>query len=103
MLSSKLAARLGSLGIASGNTIPLLMSKTAVAIVSMLAMLKAGAAYVPLALDSAKYQLDLLRGELDVDMVLCTPYQASKLLNFPVKVVRCTIEDLMLEKYLASP
>ncbi|KAH0591991.1 hypothetical protein MHUMG1_10286 [Metarhizium humberi] len=56
-LSSKPAARLGSLGIASGTTVPLLMSKGAVVIVSMLAMLKAGAAYVLLALDSAKHQL----------------------------------------------
>lgn len=79
------------------------MSQSAVAIVSMLAMLKAGAAYVPLALDSAKHQLELLRGELDVDMVLCTPDQASKLLNFSVKLVCCTIEDLMLEEYSAFP
>ncbi|KID84996.1 tyrocidine synthetase 1 [Metarhizium guizhouense ARSEF 977] len=102
-LSSKLAARLGSLGIARGNTIPLLTSKSAVAIVSMLAILKAGAAYVPLALDSAKHQLELLRGKLDVEMVLCTPDQASKLLNQPVKVVCCTIEDFMLEEYSAFP
>ncbi|QLI70902.1 Tyrocidine synthase 3 [Metarhizium brunneum] len=103
VLSSKLAARLGSLGIASGNTIPLLVSKSAVAIVSMFAMLKAGAAYVPLALDSAKHQLELLRGKLDVEMVLYTPDQASKLLNYPVKVVCCTIEDLMLEEFSALP
>lgn len=79
------------------------MSKSAVAIVSILAILKAGGAYVPPALDFAKHQLELLRGELHVDMVLCTPDQASKLLNLPVKVVCCTIKDLMLEEYSAVP
>ncbi|EXU98130.1 AMP-binding enzyme [Metarhizium robertsii] len=81
----------------------LIMSESTVAVVSMLAMLKAGAAYVPLALDSAKHQLELLRGELDVDMVLCTPHQASKLLKYPVSVAYCTIENLMLEEYSTPP
>ncbi|KAK2590969.1 hypothetical protein QQS21_011348 [Conoideocrella luteorostrata] len=102
-LSSKLAAKLGTLGIGGGNTVPLLMSKSAVAIVSMLAILKAGAAYVPLELDSAKHQLELLRGKPGIAMVLCTPDLASKLLNHPVKVVCCTIEDFMLEEYSMFP
>ncbi|KHO00454.1 Amino acid adenylation [Metarhizium album ARSEF 1941] len=102
-LSSKLAFKLGTLGIERGNTIALLMPKSAVAIVSMLAILKAGAAYVPLAPDSVKCQLELLRGKLDIELILCTPDQASKLLNHPVKAVCCTIENLTLEDNSTFP
>ncbi|TQV90891.1 nonribosomal peptide synthetase [Cordyceps javanica] len=102
-LSSELAIKLGMLGVGKGNAVPLLMSRSAVAIVCMLAILKAGAAYIPLAEDSVETQLELVRDKLGVIVVLCAPEQYSKLLNYPVKVMCYTIEAVMREQYPTLP
>ena len=50
--ANQLAHRLGALGVNSGDRVGLLLDRSADAIVALLGILKAGAAYVPLALDA---------------------------------------------------
>ena len=94
-LSSKLAARLQALGIGRGHMVPLFMTKSAVVIIAMLAILKAGATYVPLALDTPQKRLRLLLGKLSAKFIVCTPDQASNLVNLSVKAISCDIKELM--------
>lgn len=95
VLSSRLAARLRALGVSKGDIVPLFMTKTAAMVVTMLAVLKAGAAYVPLATDCPQERLCVLLGKLGTQSVLCTPDQESKLKSFAVESICCDTKWLM--------
>ena len=67
----------------------------AVTVVAMLAVLKAGAAYVPLGTDLPDDRLSLLlMVKLNAQIVLCTTNQESKLNRFPIKAICCDIGSL---------
>jgi non-ribosomal peptide synthetase component F len=94
MLSSRLAARLQELGVSKGDIVPLYMTKSAAMVVTMLAVLKAGAAYAPLATDSPHERLYVLLDKLCTQRVLCTPDQESKLKSFSVESICCDTKGL---------
>ena len=94
-LSSKLAARLRSLGVAKGDIVPLFMTKSAVMVVAIFGVLKAGAAYAPLATDSPRERLRLLLNKMGARRVVCTPDLESIFASFPIQPVSCDIKELM--------
>ena len=93
-LSSRLAARLRLLGVSKGDLVPLFMTKSAAMVVTMFAVLKAGAAYVPLATDSPRERLRLLLREVCAQWVLCTSDQKTMLDSLPVDSIYCDVEEL---------
>jgi non-ribosomal peptide synthetase component F len=93
-LSSKISSRLRSLGVQKNDAIPLYMTKSAIMVVTMVALLKAGAAYVPLGTDLPQERVRLLLRDLGADTVICTPDQAPKLAGLSVKSLCYEIEGL---------
>lgn len=98
-LSSRLAARLRLLGVSKGDLVPLFMTKSAAMVVTMFAVLKAGAAYVPLAIDSPRERLRLLLRKVSAQLVLCTSDQKAMLDSLPVESVCCDVEELKAENH----
>ena len=87
LCSSRLAAKLRKLGVASGDMVPLWMSKSSAMVVAMLAVLKADAAYAPLATDAPRDRTRLLLERMRARHLLCTNDRLSGLDNLPVKLI----------------
>ena len=95
ILSSRFAARLRTLGVLKGQLLPLYMTKSAAMVVAMLGSLKAGAAYVPLAIDIPRERLSLLLGKLCAQFVLCDPHESSVFDSFSISTFSCDIKALL--------
>ncbi len=78
-LSDRLAAALVDHGVEPGDRVGLLVPKKPVAIVAMHAVLKAGAAYVPLDADSPAPRLARIVASADLRLVLADPGAAARL------------------------
>ena len=75
--SNSLAWTLREAGCQKGDRIALLLPKSAVAIVSMFAALKAGCIYVPMDVDSPRDRLDLILGSSGSRFLLAVGSSAS--------------------------
>ncbi|KAI4117411.1 MAG: hypothetical protein LQ345_002352 [Seirophora villosa] len=95
--TSRLAVKLQNLGVSSGDIVPLYMTKSSAMVVAMLAVLKAGAAYAPLAVDSPHERTRLLLERICARHILCTSDQESSLGGLPIKLVPCEVQSLMRE------
>ncbi|TLD23482.1 nonribosomal peptide synthetase [Venturia nashicola] len=71
--SSMLALKLASLGVGTGSKLPILFRKSKWAIVSILAIMKAGAAFVPLDPRNPATRLVSIVNQLDAKLCLCSP------------------------------
>ncbi|QKX62712.1 uncharacterized protein TRUGW13939_09873 [Talaromyces rugulosus] len=71
VLSSRLAHRLISSGVSRGHFVPLLFRKSLWANVAMLAVLKAGGAFVPLDADHPEGHLRAIMQPLSANIILC--------------------------------
>ncbi|KAM6480833.1 hypothetical protein HDV62DRAFT_381365 [Trichoderma sp. SZMC 28011] len=79
MLSTRLAAHLRSLGASPGVMIPLCMEKSVWAIVSMLGVLKAGAAFVPLDPASPTSRIEGILEDTNAKIVITSTSTSEKL------------------------
>ncbi|KAI1811105.1 hypothetical protein GGS20DRAFT_593489 [Poronia punctata] len=73
-LSSILACYLVSRGVGRCDMVPLMLEKSAIAVVAILAVLKAGAAYVPLDPLHPQARLQSIKNGSETDIVLCSPH-----------------------------
>jgi amino acid adenylation domain-containing protein len=71
--SSALAHRLMRLGVKSNQFVPLCFDKSGWTIVAILAVLKAGAAFVPLDFEAPILRLREIVSDIDADLLLCAP------------------------------
>ncbi|MBB4661668.1 amino acid adenylation domain-containing protein [Conexibacter arvalis] len=78
-LSDRLAAQLADRGVARGDRVGLLIPKRPSAIVAMHAVLKAGAAYVPLDAESPPQRLARIVSAAEPSMLLAVPEAAGRL------------------------
>ncbi|KAH7081202.1 hypothetical protein BKA63DRAFT_549944 [Paraphoma chrysanthemicola] len=72
-LSTRLASRLLSLGVEAQSIIPICFDKSGWTIVAILAILKAGAAFVPLDFEAPVLRLRELVGDVSAKWILCAP------------------------------
>ncbi|PKX89071.1 acetyl-CoA synthetase-like protein [Aspergillus novofumigatus IBT 16806] len=89
-LSLKLAAQLQSLGVCPGDMVPLCMEKSLWAIVAVLAVIKSGAAFVPLEALQPKRRLEGIIDRVHGRVVLASPVHAAGLESAERTVVRRT-------------
>jgi amino acid adenylation domain-containing protein/non-ribosomal peptide synthase protein (TIGR01720 family) len=71
--AARLASRLVSLGVKSQSFVPLCFDKSGWTIVAILAVMKAGAAFVPLDFEAPILRLRELVGDVGAEWILCAP------------------------------
>jgi amino acid adenylation domain-containing protein/non-ribosomal peptide synthase protein (TIGR01720 family) len=71
--AARLASRLVSLGVKSQSFVPLCFDKSGWTIVAILAVMKAGAAFVPLDFEAPILRLRELVGDVEAEWILCAP------------------------------
>jgi non-ribosomal peptide synthetase component F len=79
-ITSRLASHLITLGLGPGSFVPLCFEKEVWNVVSMIAVLKAGAAFVPLDPAAPVVRLRALAGDVGASVVLCSQQHAGMLL-----------------------
>jgi amino acid adenylation domain-containing protein/non-ribosomal peptide synthase protein (TIGR01720 family) len=91
ILASRLAVHLVSLGIKPEMYVPLMFEKSAWTIVSMLGVLKAGAAFVPLDSNHPRERISYLVESVDAKVVLCSTH-------FTKKFEGCNVQTMPINK-----
>jgi non-ribosomal peptide synthetase component F len=86
-LSSYLASHLQKLGVGRGAFVPLCFDKSPYNIISMLAVMKAGAAFVPLDPAVPIARLRSLSDKIQASVLLCSPQHAARLLSIVDNVI----------------
>ncbi|ORY11754.1 nonribosomal peptide synthase [Clohesyomyces aquaticus] len=85
--STRLASKLISEGVEPGNYVPFCFDKSGWAIVAILAILKAGAAFVPLDFESPLLRLREIVSNVDAKLVLCAPQYVELCQLIPCKTL----------------
>ncbi|KAH8691335.1 putative nonribosomal peptide synthase [Talaromyces proteolyticus] len=102
-LSSRLANYLVSLGVRPGQFVPLIFPKSMWANVSMLGVLKTGAAFVPLDADHPEGHLRAIMQPLTTDFILCaaqTRDRASRLARNAIMVDATLVSGEATKQYI---
>jgi amino acid adenylation domain-containing protein len=86
-LSSRLATYLRQLGVGRGAFVPLCFDKSTFNVVSMLGVMKAGAAFVPLDPAAPVARLQTLSDNICASVLLCSPQYATTLLHIVDNVI----------------
>ncbi len=94
--TSEVARRLVRLGVKSGDFVPLCFEKGALYVVAMLAVLKSGAAFVPLDPEAPEGRLRDLIGGVNAKTMVCSPQQKSLSETMGISVL--TIEPNMSQE-----
>ncbi|RGP71222.1 non-ribosomal peptide synthetase [Fusarium longipes] len=94
MLSSHLANHLISLGIAPEMYVPLCFEKSAWTPIAMLAILKSGAAFVPIDPSHPHERINFLLHNIDAKIILCSTPLLVKFLNVDIPVMPVDHEKL---------
>ncbi|KAL8640611.1 MAG: hypothetical protein Q9228_002487 [Teloschistes exilis] len=95
LCSSRFAAILDRMGVSKGDVVPLLMTKSAAMVVTMLAILKLRAAYAPLATDSPIDRLKQLLERVHGHRTACTLDQERLVSSLPTRPIYCNVSDLL--------
>lgn len=99
--SSNLAAHLVGLGVGVGQFVPMCLDKSKWAVVAMIAVMKSGAAMVPVRADGLE-RLYTILDELKATTALATPNNATVLRSRVQHVVEIN-EDVLLQKLSEHP
>ncbi|KAI3320740.1 amino acid adenylation [Xylariaceae sp. AK1471] len=83
LLSSRLAAHIATFGIRPNSIVPILSDKSAIAIVTMLAVLKAGGAFTALDISHPKERLLEIIEDTQASVLLCSAQQAVRFNGIP--------------------
>lgn len=92
--SARLAAHLKSLGIGPGSKVPLCMDKSRWAIIAVLAVIKTGAAFVPLEGSQPVKRLQDIITQVNANIVLASPTHAANLANVANTIVSVSENDV---------
>ncbi|GIJ83244.1 putative NRPS-like protein biosynthetic cluster [Aspergillus pseudoviridinutans] len=93
-LSSELAAHLQSLRVEPGDPVPLCMEKSLWTIVSILAVIKSGAVFVPLEASQPVKRLENIIAQLKGGAIIASPQHAAALSNTGRRVVSVSRADM---------
>ncbi|KAJ5372589.1 acetyl-CoA synthetase-like protein [Penicillium concentricum] len=93
-LSLKLAAHLQSLGVCPGDMVPLCMEKSLWAIVAVLAVIRSGAAFVPLEALQPTKRLEGIIDRVNGRVILASPAHAASLERAERTVVRVSADAM---------
>ncbi|KAJ5241304.1 NRPS-like protein biosynthetic cluster [Penicillium citrinum] len=93
-LASRLAAHLQSLGVKQGDLVPLCMEKSLWAIVSVLAVIKSGAAFVPLEASQPIKRLEGIIAQLKGGVIIASPQHAAGLSNTGRRILAVSGADM---------
>jgi non-ribosomal peptide synthetase component F len=85
--ATRLASKLVSLGVQPQTFVPICFDKSGWTIVAMLAIMKAGAAFVPLDFESPLLRLREIVGDVDAELILCTPKYEELCQSIPCKTL----------------
>jgi amino acid adenylation domain-containing protein/non-ribosomal peptide synthase protein (TIGR01720 family) len=85
--ATRLASRLISLGVKPQSFVPLCFDKSGWTIVSMLAVMKAGAAFVPLDFEAPILRLREIVGDVKAELILCSPQYEQLCQSIPCKTL----------------
>ncbi|KAF2998580.1 nrps [Curvularia kusanoi] len=103
-LSDRLAGELRRAGVESGSAVGVLFEKSPWAIVSILAIIKAGCAFAPLSPTNPRRRLEDIAHEANIGVVLCSPQQEALLSNPPWRAIVVTEEAVRsFEPVLSAP
>lgn len=83
--ATRLASKLVALGVKPQSFVPICFDKSGWTIVAMLAILKAGAAFVPLDFESPLLRLREIVGDVDAKLILCAPKYEKLCQSIPCK------------------
>ncbi|KAL8660627.1 MAG: hypothetical protein Q9202_006372 [Teloschistes flavicans] len=95
LCSSRFATILDRMGVSKGDVVPLLMTKSAAMVVTMLAILKLKAAYTPLATDSPVNRLKHLLERVQGHRTVCTLDQERVVGDLPTIPIYCKVQDVL--------
>ena len=85
--ATRLASKLIAIGVKPEAYVPLCFDKSGWTIVAMLAVLKAGAAFVPLDFESPVSRLREIVADVDAELVLCSPKYEQLCESIPCKAL----------------
>lgn len=85
--ATRLAARLISIGVKPHTYIPICFEKSGWTIVAMFAILKCGAAFVPLDFEAPLLRLREIVGDVKAELILCGPRQEEMCKSIPCKTL----------------
>lgn len=85
--AARLASRLISLGVKPQTFVPLCFDKSGWTIVAMLAVMKAGAAFVPLDFEAPILRLREIVGDVKAQLILCAPQYEALCQSIPCKTM----------------
>jgi amino acid adenylation domain-containing protein len=85
--ATRLASRLVSLGVEPRDFVPICFDKSGWTIVAMLAIMKAGAAFVPLDFESPLLRLREIVGDVKAELILCAPQYEKLCQSIPCKTL----------------
>jgi amino acid adenylation domain-containing protein/non-ribosomal peptide synthase protein (TIGR01720 family) len=85
--ASCLASKLVSLGVKPRDFVPICFDKSGWTIVAMLAIMKAGAAFVPLDFESPLLRLREIVGDVKAELILCAPQYEKLCQSIPCKTL----------------
>jgi amino acid adenylation domain-containing protein len=97
-LSSQLASHLRTLGVERGTFVPLCFDRSPVHIVCTLAVMKAGAAFVPLDPAAPVARLQSMTHKVQASILLCSPQHAGTFLPIMDHVMVIPVDSLMIDK-----
>lgn len=86
-LSDGLAGQMFRFGVKSGDVVGVLFEKSPWAVVSILAVIKAGAAYTPLSPAYPQARLESIAHDAHIQVVLCSPVQNEIFANGPWRTI----------------
>jgi amino acid adenylation domain-containing protein len=81
--SDGLAGEIGRFGVKAGSVVGVLFEKSQWALVSILAIIKAGGAFAPLSPKNPQALLEEIAREANINTVLCSPLQKKRFANIP--------------------
>ncbi|KAF2731994.1 nonribosomal peptide synthase-like protein [Polyplosphaeria fusca] len=85
--ASRLASRLVSLGVKPQTYVPLCFDKSGWTIIAMLAVMKAGAAFVPLDFEAPLLRLREMVSDVGAELILCAPQYVNLCQSIPCKTL----------------
>jgi amino acid adenylation domain-containing protein len=86
-LSDGLAGEMGRFGVKPGSVVGVLFEKSRWALVSILAIIKAGGAFAPLSPTNPQARLEDIAREANINVVLCSPLQKEVFPNPPWRTI----------------
>ena len=102
-LSSRLAGALAERDIGAGMFVPFCLQKSHLAAVSMLAIMKCGAAFVPLDPSHPDTRLGMILEDIDATIVLCSPSQSERFARLgkdPMPLTKDSVDAFALPRAL---